>query len=547
LEAKVDHYIELMEKAQAKDGYLNSYYLTTAPRERWTDLRVMHELYGAGHLMEAAVAYSQATGKRKMLDIMCRYADHIDRTFGPKKGQKRGYPGHEEIELALVKLYRTTRNQKYLALAKYFIDERGRLPHYFTLEAKKRGEPNPAPSGFRYQQAHLPVRQQKTADGHAVRAVYLYAGMADVAAETNDQQLLAACRTLWRNIEEKRMYITGGIGSTAKGEAFTFDYDLPNETAYAETCAAIGLVFFAQRMLNIDKDRRYADVMERALYNGVLSGVSLDGKRFFYGNPLTVFPEAKKLAGDNTAAFRQKWFGCACCPPNIARMLASLGSYIYSTSNRTIHTHLYIGGSADLKFGNNPVHLTQITDYPWSGSVSIMVKPEKPVSFTLALRLPAWCQNPRVSVNGKSIVLAKITKKGYAHITRKWNSGDVVDLTLPMSVERIYSHSSVRMNAGKVALRHGPLVYCLEEKDNGPGLAQITLPTDSKLNAKRSSLFGGSVTITGNALRIKGPANNDPLYSRNKPATKKVKLTAIPYCLWNNRGNGEMLVWINER
>lgn len=331
LERLMDELIDDMEKAQQPDGYLNTHYIAVEPDKRWTNLRDCHELYCAGHLMEAAVAYYQGTGKRKMLDVLCRYADHIRSVFGTEPGKLRGYPGHEEIELALVKLATATGNQDYLQLAKYFVDERGQQPLYYDVERAKRGETAPYRLGspdimpYAYNQAHLPVRQQTTAEGHAVRACYLYAGMAAVARETGDQSLIDACRTLWQNVTTRRMYITGGVGSSRFGERFTFDYDLPNEEAYAETCAAIALCFFANNMLQLDADAQYADILERALYNNVLSGVAANGKQFFYDNLLASFPPYYKFAQQKSPR-RQDWFGCSCCPPNIARLIASLNT-----------------------------------------------------------------------------------------------------------------------------------------------------------------------------------------------------------------------------
>jgi len=333
LERLADKVIDDIAAAQRPDGYLNIYYSVVEPDQRWTNLRDRHELYCAGHLMEAAVAYHQATGKRKLLDVLCRYADHIDATFGRSRGKKRGYPGHEEIELALVKLYHATGEKRYLKLAKYFVDERGRRPHYYDKEARARGDDRKKywPGTYEYNQSHLPVRRQSAVVGHAVRAFYLYAGMADVAAETHDGELLAACKRLWRDATRHKMYVTGGVGPSGRNEGFTRTYDLPNETAYAETCAAIALVFFAHRMLQIEADAHYADVMERALYNGTISGVSADGTRFFYTNPLAAAPPAR-AAGGKPEPHRREWFGCACCPPNIARLIASLPQYVYSAA-----------------------------------------------------------------------------------------------------------------------------------------------------------------------------------------------------------------------
>lgn len=352
--------IDLIVAAQQEDGYLNVYYTVVEPEDRWSNLRDQHELYCAGHLIEAAVAHHAATGKWTLLNAICRYADYIDTVFRRGQDKNRGYPGHGEIELALVKLYHATGGKHYLKLAAHFLNQRGQQPYYFDQEARKRGE-DPTPTrhnNYEHLQAHLPVREQKTAEGHAVRAVYLYAAMADVAAETGDAELLKACRSIWKNIVEKRLYIHGGIGSTRFGERFTQDYDLPNEDAYAETCAAIGLVFFAWRMLQIEPDRQYAEVMERALYNGIISGVSQDGRRFFYDNYLASTPGIHRFTGQKSP-LRQEWFSCACCPTNISRLLASLGQYIYSQTARSIFVHLYIDGTVSLKLSGQNVTLSK--------------------------------------------------------------------------------------------------------------------------------------------------------------------------------------------
>lgn len=333
LEALADDVIELLGRAQQPDGYLNTYYTVKEPGKRWTNLRDNHELYCAGHLIEAAVAYFQATGKRRFLDIMCKYADYIGTVFGRGEGQIPGYDGHQEIELALLKLYEATGNENYLKLSQYFIDQRGQQPHYFDQEKEARGETGAFwyDGGYRYHQAHIPVREQKQAVGHAVRALYMYTAMAGLAAKTGDESLKQACQTLWENVTKRQMYITGGVGSSAFGESFTFDFDLPNDTVYAETCAAIVLVFWARRMLELEMDGKYVDVMERALYNGTISGMDLDGKRFFYVNPLEVWPKAcERHDKRHVKPVRQKWFSCACCPPNLARLIASIGHYIYS-------------------------------------------------------------------------------------------------------------------------------------------------------------------------------------------------------------------------
>ncbi|MBM4038147.1 MAG: glycoside hydrolase family 127 protein, partial [Planctomycetes bacterium] len=416
LQKLVDDAAALVASAQQPDGCLNVHFTVVEPGKRWTNLRDQHELYCAGHLIEGAVAHFQATGSRVLLDALCRYADHIDRTFGPEPGKKKGYPGHEEIELALIKLYHATNNDRYLKLSKYFVDQRGQQPHYYDEEALARGD-DPKKywaRTYEYLQAHKPVRDQEEIVGHAVRAMYLLSGMADVAAETTDETLLAACRRLWASAVERKMYVTGSVGSAGWGERFTTDYNLPNETAYAETCAAIGLVFFAHRMLQIEADAKYADAMERALYNGILSGVSLDGTKFFYENPLA--SEGKH--------HRQGWFGCACCPPNVARLVASLGSYAYSVAPDGFYVHLYIAGSATAYAAadNSPdVTLTQETSYPWNGDVKLTVRVQEPSRFDLFLRIPGWCRKHLLKVNGKTVAHKMV--KGYARVNRTWSNG----------------------------------------------------------------------------------------------------------------------------
>jgi DUF1680 family protein len=549
LEKKVDGIIDRIAKAQQKNGYLNTHFTVVEPRKRWKNLRDWHELYCAGHLIEAAVAYHAATGKQKLLNVMCRYADYIRSVFGRGKRKKRGYPGHEEIELALVKLYRATGTRRYLNLAKFFINERGRQPHYFDIEAKARGE-NPSDywaGSYDYCQAHVPVRQQTTAEGHAVRACYLYAGMVDVATETGDEELLQVCQTIWQNITEKRMYITGGIGSTHIGERFTFDYDLPNESAYAETCAAIALVFFAHRMLQVDGDGTYADVMERCLYNGIISGVSLDGKRFFYDNYLASYPGFHHFARRSSPE-RQEWFGCACCPPNLARLLASLGNYIYSQGKDEMYVHLYVDSEAQFTIGETRVSLRQNTEYPWKEQVILNVGVDKTVPFTLALRIPGWCREAHMRVNDKVIDIEKHVEKGYLKLQHMWKHGDTVELMLRMPAKRIEAHPSVRHNCGRVAFQRGPIVYCLEEFDNGKDLNAIVLPRSSRLFVKTyRNLFGGMPVITAKAQRCDTSDWEHTLYHpAGSSQIRDTVITAIPYFMWANREPGEMLVWIRE-
>ncbi len=545
LEKIADGVIDLLAEAQETNGYLDTFYIIKEKEKQLTNLRDQHELYVMGHLMEGAVAYYEATGKRKYLEVMMRAADLMAKLYGPKRGQKRAYPGHQEVEIALVKLYRVTGDKKYLNLSKFFIDERGREPYYFDLEAKKRSDgPSPWDRGDRsHRQAHMPVREQKEAVGHAVRAMYMYSAMVDVARETHDKGLMKACVRLWKNVTERRMYVTGGVGSSHSGESFTVDYDLPNETGYAETCASVGMVFWAHRMVNYDPDNRYADVMERALYNGVMSGVSLDGEHYFYVNPMAAYPKA--LSGHNSTARRFRWHGCACCPPNLARLLTSLGGYIYSQTPKEAFVHLYVNGKADVKIGGQNVVLTQKTEYPWSEKVRITVSPENPAEFTVSVRIPGWCRNAALKVNGKKVQLSSITRKGYARIDREWAKGDKIDLLFPMPVERLRSHPKVRANVGRTALQRGPVVYCLEEADNGPDLNGIALPSGSKLAVKMEKrLLGGVPVITGRAIREDARSSGNELYGTGGTKTKSTTIKAIPYSLWANRREGEMLVWI---
>lgn len=547
LEKKCDKVIDLLEQAQEQDGYLNTRFMLKDRDMRWKNVRDWHEMYVAGHLLEGAVAYYLATGKRKFLDMMIKNINLINKKFGPGKGKKRGYPGHQEIELALVKLYRVTGEKKYLDLSKFFIDERGKKPFYFDMEQKKRGDGFPgwvSRHAKKYNQSHLPVREQKVATGHAVRAMYMYCGMTDAAIETGDKTLIKALKTLWNNVTKKQMYIIGGVGSTNHGEAFTFDYDLPNETAYAETCAQIGLVFWAKRMLELDVDASCADVMERALYNGVISGVSLDGRHFFYQNHLASYPWPDAEKGSTQ---RPGWYGCACCPPNLVRMLTSLGEYIYTRTDNEIFTNLFIAGTADIELKKTNVRLTQRTAYPWKDTVAISVSPSAPATFSLSVRIPDWCRKPVVKVNGKKINLKSCMYKGYARITREWKKGDKVVLTLPMPVERVYANPKVRMNVGRVALQRGPIVYCLEEVDNGKDLNAILLPKDAKLTVKTDKIAGQNVpVITAKAKRIPADSRN-ALYADTVAKPKAASIKAIPYFMWANRAEGEMLVWIGER
>jgi uncharacterized protein len=554
-ERQVDEVVDLIEKAQQPDGYLNIFYTAVEPHNRWTNLRDRHELYCAGHLMEGAVAYYQATGKRKLLDVLCRYTDHIDALFGPNEGKKRGYCGHAEIELALVRLYRETGEARYLQLSKYMVDERGQEPHYFDIEAQERGDD---PSQFwakdyRYCQSHVPVREQKTAVGHSVRAAYLYSGIADVAAETGDRELVEVCRSIWDDLTQHQMYVTGGLGPAHTNEGFTFPYDLPNETAYAETCAAIALVFWANRMFHIDPNSKYIDVMERALYNGFLSGVSFEGSHFFYANPLASYPKVnpyERWSGIATDEHyrRSEWFECACCPPNLARLISSVGSYFYSTTPDTLYVHLYNQNRANFQMGGAAVQVEQQTSYPWDGEIRLNIGIDQAAQLNLALRIPDWCRDYRLEVNGAPVSVTP--ENGYAVISRQWANNDTVVLSLAMPVERIAPHPEIRQDAGCIALQRGPVVYCLEEVDNGPRLANIAVPRENQLTAEWDvDLFGGVSVITGEAVRVEPadwPGGLYQLQSVVQSTPSPLTFKAIPYCFWANREPGEMRVWLRE-
>lgn len=549
LEEVIDAVVDLMGKAQGPDGYLNTYYSVAEPEQRWTDFAFGHELYCAGHLIEAAVAYYESTGKRSFLDIMCRYADYIDRIMGPASDQMHVYCGHEEIELALVKLYRATNEERYLKLSRYFIEERGKQPSFLKEDPGYGFQFKDRWFELDYHQAHAPVREQETAEGHSVRAMYLYAAMADLAIACGDETLTEALRKLWEHMTSKRMYITGGLGSQGHAERFTIDYDLPNDTAYTETCASIGLVMLASRMLRLEMDSQFGDVMERVLYNGVLSGMSLDGTRYFYVNPLEVHPAVAHYRYDmqHVKTERVPWFGCACCPPNIARLLASLDTYFFTQDESEIAMHLYGANESVFHVQGRQMMLRTDTRYPWDGSIQIRVQVDEPTECTLSFRIPAWCRHPGIQVNGEPLALDAIAERGYARIRRSWMDGDEVRLHFPMAVERIESNPKVHENAGKVALQYGPLVYCLEEADNGADLTDICLAEDAEFVPEfREDVLGGIVVLTGEGLRS-DDSWNDELYRPVMRNKNSVRIAAIPYAYWGNREPGEMTVWIREK
>lgn len=537
LREKVEKVVDRILSAQGEDGYLNPHFTVVQPGGRWTNLRDKHELYCAGHLIEAAITHHRATGSRRFLDGMLRYADLIERTFGRGVNQLRGYPGHEEIELALIKLYRHTGNSRYLALAAYFIDERGRLPHYFDLEARRRGE-NPAnywAKSHAYTQSHRPVREQDMVVGHAVRAMYLYSGMADLALETGDEVLWRVLQTLWEDLTQHKLYLTGGIGPSRENEGFTGLYDLPNRNAYAETCAAIGLVFWAHRMLQLDLDSQYADVMEQALYNGLLSGVSLAGDRFFYENPLSSEGEHH----------RQAFYTCSCCPPNLNRVLPTIGEYLYSVGEGEVDVHLYMQSQAQLDLQGETLAILQETDYPWDGIVCLHFEMKAPMSFKLKLRKPGWCRESRAFLNGYALDLEGVLEKGYFVLERTWQPGEVLRLQFAMPAELVYPHPRIAADVGKAALRRGPLIYCLEAVDQLAPVELLRFPTRASFDSEfRPDILGGVVVVTGSALLVDMEAWGASLYRGDPPGYVPIPFRAIPYFAWDNRAAGPMRVWL---
>ncbi|GMV35723.1 MAG: hypothetical protein AMXMBFR61_02310 [Fimbriimonadales bacterium] len=539
LEAAVNECIEAIEAAQEPDGYLNSYFTVEHPEQKWQNLSMNHELYCAGHLFEAAVAHYEATGSRRLLDVAVRNADHIASIFGPSK--RLGYCGHPEIELALFRLARATGEDKYRELARFFIDARGSRPSPFEAELRdpnaprnivdwaglwfKRGEYEGS-----YTQDHLPVREQSEVVGHAVRALYLFSGMADLYDWTKDETLLTALHRLWDNLTKKRMYVTGGVGPSASNEGFTRDYDLPNETAYAETCASIALILWAHRMWLIEGKSEYVDVMELALHNGFLSGISLDGTKYFYVNP---------LAADGTH-HRQEWFGCACCPPNITRLLASLGSYAYAVAGDEVWVGMYVQGTARVQAGEHTVTLRQETDYPWSGRVRFRVESDGPAEFGLRLRVPGWSRNAEaLTADGWQVA------DGWAVMRRAWASGDTVEVDFGMTPETLFANPLVRADTGRVAFRMGPIVYCAEQVDNGPGLPFVSV--QPKAGVRCSEVLGGVNVLDVEGFSVEPSAWEGKLYAPELPVGAPKRLTLIPYCLWDNRDPGEMEVWLPRR
>ena len=536
LEKKADEWIDKIDAAQLPDGYIGTYYSLGRLDERWSDMS-MHEDYNGGHLIEAAVAYYNATGKRKLLDVAIRFADYFDSLFGP--GKRHWVTGHQELELALVKLYRVTHDKKYLNSAHWLLEERGHkfAKGYTWTEWKDTA----------YAQDAVPVRDQKEITGHAVRAMYLYTGAADVAALTGDEGYMKAMNSVWEDVVYRNMYITGGIGSSGSNEGFSNDYDLPNEQAYCETCASVGMVFWNQRMNLLTGDSKFIDVLEKSLYNGARDGLSLTGDRFFYGNPLA----------SNGRHFRREWFGTACCPANIARLVSSLGDYIYGFNEKGFWVNLFVGSKTTFKIGKTDIPLTTETNYPWDGSVKITIEPKSKAKFPLHVRIPGWAQGEAapgdlykfedktpasftLSVNGKPVTYAM--EKGYAVVDREWKKGDQLELVLPMDVKQIVTRSEVKQDVDRVALQRGPLVYCVEGADNNGKAWDLILPDKTLFKTSfQKELLEGVVTIQFEAPTIQ--VGKDELSVNTELRT----ITAIPYYAWCNRGQNPMQVWLPRR
>lgn len=504
LEAKCDEWVAKFAAAQQPDGYLNTFYTLTGLENRWHDMD-RHEMYCAGHMTEAAVAYYQATGRRRLLEVSERMANHMMSVFGP--GKRHWVPGHEEIELALVKLYEVTGEKKYLDFAGWLLDERG---HGYGSYGDDRVWPAV------YYQDEVPVRELSRITGHAVRSMYLYCGMADVAAYTGDKELIAALDRLWDHVVNRNMYITGGIGQSSRNEGITEDYDLPNLTAYCETCASVGMVFWNWRMNQFTGDAKYIDVMERSLYNGALAGISLRGDRFFYVNPL------ESLGGHH----RQEWFGCACCPSQIARFIPSVGNYAYATSEKALWVNLYMGSDVTVNLAGKEMKVHQTTAYPWDGSVALELGLQKPVKGEIRLRIPGWCKDYTVAVNGSAV--SAPVEKGYAVLARKWKDKDRIELVLDMPVEVVAADPRVKEDEDKRAVQRGPIVYCIEEVDNPEGFDNLALSEgmDFKLEKLPKRQWWGHEIMQISARTGEG------------------EMTLIPYFAWDNREAGKMKVWI---
>lgn len=549
LKKMTDELIDLIADAQDDDGYLSTYFQIDASERKFKRLQQSHELYTMGHYIEAGVAYYQATSNQKALQIAERMADCIDKNFGLKDGQIHGYDGHPEIELALARLFEATQEQRYLDLAHYFLNQRGQNPEFFDEQIKADGVDRDLIAGMRdfprrYYQAAEPIKDQQTADGHAVRVVYLCTGMAMVARHTGDQELLAACKRFWNDIVKRRMYITGNIGSTTTGEAFTYDYDLPNDTMYGETCASVGMSFFAKEMLKIEAKGEYGDILEKELFNGSLSGMSLDGKHFFYVNPLEADPTASKLnpGKSHILTHRADWFGCACCPANLARLITSVDQYIYTVHDNTILSHQFIANEASFSDG---VTVTQTNNFPWQGDIKYHLENANHKTYQFGIRVPQWSQDEfSVAVNGQNVDAT--IEDGFIYLTIDQDNVDI-ELTLNMATKLMRSNNRVKANFGQVAVTRGPLVYAAEEADNEAPLwdYHVNMKDDTTYDYQEETL-GGVGVITVPATREQLESTDDALYKSidDVPNEIDTQLTLVPYYSWANRLNGQMRVWL---
>ena len=565
---------------QEKSGYLNFYFTFHEPKNKFTNLRDRHELYCAGHLLESAIEHCKATGDRRFLNSIEKYIDYIISIFGKEKEKKSGYPGHQEIELALIKAYEFTNKKKFLDLATYFIDERGsnnkNKNHYFIQERKKlqkienNFDPSKLPSWIRdfvgfgpdphgttssglgdfqgkvfrdlqYWQSHLKPIDQTTAEGHSVRALYMFTAMADLARINKNKILLKTCKTLWRNIVDKRMYIHSGVGSAYIGERFSFDYDLPNDMAYAETCATIGLIYFANRLSKIELNSEYADIIENSLYNLLLASTSHDGKGFFYDNYLECNPGYLHFQ-QRRHGIRDKYHTCSCCPPNITRFIASMDMYIYNTFKDNLVVDQYISSELDISEGNQRLKINQLSDFPEKGYSKINILQSNKKNSNIYFRIPSWDRNMKIFINDKIIKYENVN--GYAKINRVWLPGDVIELKFDFNPRIVRSNPNVRYNIRKACIFRGPVLYCLEEIDNGKNLNKIVLNNDKPLKEINDKINNHNIiSLKTTGFKFK---DKKKLYLNKKPDYVKKNIKLIPYYQWSNRGENEMIVWINE-
>lgn len=551
-EAVADEFIELIEKAQEEDGYLQTYYSLCHPERKWKNLTEGHELYCAGHLIEAAVAYYKATGKQRLLNVACRLADLICTVFGPGEGQHSGYSGHQEIELALIKLSRVTGKTEYGDMARYFLEIRGRKPNFLLDELHATGKdrifPEFADYDDKYAQSHLPPVEQLTAEGHAVRAMYMYSAMADVARDYSEPQMKNACRALWNNVTQKRMYITGGVGSSGHLERFTADYDLPNDRMYCESCASVGLMMFGQRMSALTGDARYYDVVERALCNTVLAGISAEGDKYFYVNPLEVWPEncLESTSMAHVKAVRQSWFGVACCPSNIARTLASLGQYIYAQDEKSIYVNQLISSSLETRVKDVNVLVRLDSALMSEKRFSLRIETDKARPFTIRIRIPEYLETPVFVLEGRTI--APVVENGYAVLAVSHAGEQTLEVRGRITPSWVTANTRVRADIGCLALMYGPYVYCLEEADNGDNLPNIYVRPDADIaeEGPMDGLPGALPVLSFEGSRLESGVG-DNLYGTPDFRFENQRFTAVPYGLWCNRQKGEMLVWLKAR